>query len=80
VVDRERRIFEEQARASGKPDNIIQKMIAGRIDKFYREVALLEQPWVRDDTKTIRQLVEETSKSASGSFTVKRFARFQMGE
>jgi elongation factor Ts len=80
VVDRERRIFEEQARASGKPDNIIQKMIAGRIDKFYREVALLEQPWVRDDTKTIRQLVDETSKSAGGSFTVKRFARFQMGE
>jgi elongation factor Ts len=80
LVDRERRIFEEQARASGKPDNIVQKMIAGRLDKYYKEVTLLDQPWVRDDKKTIRQLVEETSRKAGASLAVKRFARFQMGE
>jgi elongation factor Ts len=80
VVDRERRIFEEQAKASGKPDNIIQKMISGRVEKYYKEVSLLEQPWVRDDTKTIRQLLEDVSRKVGGKVTVRRFARFQMGE
>jgi len=59
---------------------IIQKMITGRIEKFYKEVALLEQPWVRDDSKSIRQLLEETSKQVGAPLSVKRFARFQMGE
>jgi elongation factor Ts len=80
LVDRERRIFEEQARASGKPDNIVQKMITGRLDKYFKEVTLLDQPWVRDDTKTIRQLLEEASGKAGGALKVARFARFQMGE
>ena len=76
LVDRERRIFEEQARTSGKPENIIAKMVDGRIAKFYGEVVLLEQPWVRDDSKTVGQLVTEAGAGA----TVRRFARFQMGE
>ena len=80
VIDRERRIFEEQARASGKPDNIVQKMIGGRIEKYYKEVTLLEQPWVRDDSKTIREVLDEAGKKAGSSLSVKRFARFQMGE
>jgi elongation factor Ts len=80
VLDRERRIFEEQARASGKPDNIVQKMIDGRVDKYYKEVTLLEQPWVRDDSRTIRQLLEDASRKTGSQLVVKRFARFQMGE
>jgi elongation factor Ts len=80
LVEKERRIFEEQAKASGKPDNIVQKMIAGRIDKYYKEVALTEQVWVRDDSRTIRQLLEETSKKVGSTLTLARFARFQMGE
>src|SRR4029079_12653753 len=59
LVDRERRIFAEQAAASGKPANIVEKMVGGRIDKYYKEVTLLDQPWVRDDSKTIGSLLKE---------------------
>jgi elongation factor Ts len=80
LVEKERRIFIEQAKASGKPDNIVEKMVGGRVDKYYKEVTLLEQPWVRDDSKTIRQLVADAGKQAGATLSVKRFARFQMGE
>ena len=80
LVEKERRIFADQAKASGKPDNIVEKMVGGRIDKYYKEVALLEQPWVRDDSKTIRDLLAEAGKREGASLSVKRFARFQMGE
>jgi elongation factor Ts len=80
LVERERRIFAEQARESGKPENIVEKMVQGRVDKFYAEVTLLEQPWVRDPSKTIRELVDEASKQAGAPLSVRRFARFKMGE
>lgn len=80
LVEKERQIFAEQARASGKPDNIVEKMVGGRIDKYYGEVALVEQPWVRDPSKTIRELVGDASKQLGADLTVRRFARFQMGE
>ena len=76
LVDRERRIFSEQAAASGKPEHIVQKMVEGRFDKFYKEVTLLDQPWVRDDSKSIRELVKALGANAS----IRRFARFQMGQ
>jgi len=80
LVERERRIFTEQAAASGKPANIVEKMVGGRIDKYYKEVTLLDQPWVRDDSKTIADLVKEAGKEAGAPLTVRRFARFKMGE
>jgi elongation factor Ts len=80
IVDRERRIYEEQARTAGKPEAMIGKIVDGQVNKFYAENTLLDQPWVRDDSKTIRQLVEEASKSTGSTLTVRRFARFQMGE
>ncbi len=76
LVDRERRIFSEQAAASGKPANIVEKMVQGRIDKYYKEVTLLDQPWVRDDSKAIRDLV----KAAGAGVSIRRFARFQIGQ
>jgi elongation factor Ts len=76
LVDRERRIFTEQAAASGKPENIVEKMVQGRVDKFYKEVTLLDQPWVRDDSKAIRDLV----KAAGAGVSIRRFARFQIGQ
>jgi elongation factor Ts len=76
LVDRERRIFSEQAAASGKPANIVEKMVQGRIDKYYKEVTLLDQPWVRDDSKAIRDLV----KAAGDGVSIRRFARFQIGQ
>ena len=76
LVDRERRIFSERAAESGKPANIIEKMVGGQIDKFYKEVTLVDQPWVRDDSKTIRDLVA----AAGAGLKIRRFARFQMGQ
>jgi elongation factor Ts len=76
LVERERRIFTEQAAASGKPENIVKKMVDGRIDKFYKEITLLDQPWVRDDSKTIGDLV----KAAGAGVSIRRFARFQIGQ
>ena len=76
LVDRERRIFAEQAAASGKPANIVEKMVQGRVDKYYKEVTLLDQPWVRDDSKAIRDLV----KAAGDGVSIRRFARFQIGQ
>lgn len=76
LVEREKAIFVEQAAASGKPANIIEKMVQGRVDKFYSEVTLVNQLWVRDDSKTIGQMVKE----AGAGLSITRFARFQMGE
>ena len=80
IVERERRIFSEKALAEGKPANIIDKVVEGQIRKFFAEVTLLEQPWVRDESKTIQQLVDDASKAAGAPLTVKRFVRYRMGE
>ena len=76
VVARERQIFVDQAIASGKPAAIAEKMVEGRIGKFFGEIVLLEQPWVREDSKTIGQVVKEAGAGAS----IVRFVRFKMGE
>jgi elongation factor Ts len=80
LVERERRIFSEKAIAEGKPANIIEKVVEGQIRKFFAEVTLLEQPWVKDESKTIQQLVDEASKAAGTPLTIKRFVRYRMGE
>jgi len=80
IIDRERRIYEEQARTAGKPDAMIGKIVDGQVNRFYAENTLLDQPWVRDDSKTIRQLVADAGKEAGATLIVRRFARFQMGE
>ncbi|MCR4341919.1 MAG: translation elongation factor Ts [Gemmatimonadaceae bacterium] len=80
VVERERRIFEEQARASGKPENIIAKMVDGKVESYYKDVALLSQPWIREPKKTIGDLVKEASARVGENIQVRRFVRFQMGE
>lgn len=80
LVERERRIFTEKALAEGKPANIVDKVVEGQIRKFFAEVTLLEQPWVRDESKTIQNLVDEASKTAGAPLTVKRFVRYRMGE
>jgi elongation factor Ts len=79
-VERERRIFEEQVKASGKPANLIQKIVDGKIEAFYKDVALMHQEWVREPKKTIGDLVNELSAKAGEKIVVKRFARFQVGE
>ncbi len=80
AVQREKRIFEEQARESGKPENIIAKMVEGKVESFYKEVVLLSQPWIREPKKTIGDLVKEASARVGENIQVRRFVRFQMGE
>ena len=79
-VARERSIFTETAKLSGKPENIIAKMVEGQVNKLYAEAALMEQPWVRDPNVTIKQLVELKAKEGGSPLTIRRFVRYQMGE
>jgi len=79
LVDRERRIAEEQVAAEGKPENIRAKIVEGKLKKFVAERTLLEQPYVKDDSKTVGDLVKEVSGKLGEVVTVRRFARFQVG-
>jgi elongation factor Ts len=79
-VERERRIFEQQVRESGKPEHLIDKIVSGKVESFYKDVALLHQEWVRDPKKTIADLVNELSAKVGEKIAVRRFARFQVGE
>ncbi len=80
VLDRERRIADEQATAEGKPEAVRAKMVEGKVRKFIAEQALMSQPWVKDDKKAIGALVEEAAKAAGGAVTVSRFVRRRVGE
>ena len=80
VVERERAIFTEQVRASGKPEAMIDKIVTGKVEAYYRDVALLHQMWVREPKTPVSQVVAEASKKVGASITVKRFARFQLGQ
>ena len=80
LIERERAIFAEQARASGKPEAIIAKMIDGRVRKFLEEVTLLEQPWVIDTDRRVRQVLEEVGGVLGDPVTVTRFVRMELGE
>ena len=79
-VEKERRIAEEQARQSGKPDAIVQKMVEGKVESYYKEVVLMSQPWVREPKKTISDLIRESSAKLGENIQVRRFSRFQLGE
>jgi elongation factor Ts len=77
---REKEIYLAQAVASGKPPNIAEKMVAGKMEKFYEEVCLLEQPFIRDQTVSIGQLVATKIGKLGENIAVRRFARFKVGE
>jgi len=79
LLDRERRIAEEQVAAEGKPENVRAKIVEGKLKKFVAERALLEQAYVKDDSKTVGDLVKEVSGKLGEVVTVRRFARFQVG-
>ena len=80
AVERERAIFAEQAAESGKPANVVEKMIEGRIRKFYEEVVLLKQAFVMNPDQTIEQLIAEQSKALGAPITLKGFVRLALGE
>jgi len=80
VLERERRIAEEQAAAEGKPENVRAKIVEGKLKKFVAERTLTEQPYVKDDSKTVGQLIKEVSGKVGEAVHVRRFTRFKIGE
>lgn len=80
VLERERRIAQEQVATEGKPENIRPKIVEGKLRKFIAEQTLLEQSWVKDDKKPVKQLVEEAAKALGTSMSVTRFIRVRVGE
>jgi elongation factor Ts len=80
AIERERAILSEQARASGKPEEIVAKMVEGRLRKFYQEVCLLDQTFVIDGEASVGKAVEAIGNDLGAAVTVTQFARYQLGE
>lgn len=82
TLNREREIFREQLKDTNKPPQVIEKIVEGKLAKFYEEVCLMEQPFIKDPehTKKVKEVVAEALKRNGGSFRVTRFARFALGE
>jgi len=80
VLESERRIYEAQARELGKPDNVIANIVEGKMKAFYEQTVLLDQPYVKDDSKTIQQLLDEMSAKVGEKVAVRRFVRYRRGE
>src|SRR6185436_3924081 len=80
VLNEEREIYRQQAAATGKPAAVIEKIVAGRIEKFYQEFCLLEQPFVRDPNLTVRDVINAVIAKTGENIRVKRFARFVLGQ
>ena len=80
VLDIERDIYRAQAASSGKPAAVIEKIVDGKIDKFYADACLLEQAFIKEPQKSVRQLVTDTIAQLGENVVVRRFARFQLGE
>ncbi|MBW2107790.1 MAG: translation elongation factor Ts [Deltaproteobacteria bacterium] len=79
IVQRERDVYLAQARETGKPEKILDKIVQGKMEKFYREVCLLEQPFVKDTDRTVKDLIHEMVAKTGENITVRRFARYQLG-
>ena len=80
IIEREKEIYADQASQSGKPDNIIDKMIEGRMNKFYQDNVLLEQAFVKDPDKNVQDIITDTIAKLGENIVVARFVRFQLGE
>ncbi|MDR6224199.1 translation elongation factor Ts [Desmospora profundinema] len=79
-VEKEREILRNQALQEGKPEHIVDKMVEGRLGKFYERVCLLEQPYIKDGDKTIDELVKEKIAKIGENISVRRFVRYELGE
>ena len=80
VVDKEKEIFTEQAKLSSKPDNVLEKIIEGRIEKFYQENCILEQSFIKDIDKSVQDILMETIATLGENITIARFSRFEVGD
>ena len=80
TVDHEMEIYKEQAKNQGKPDKILDKIATGKLEKYYSEIVLLEQPFVKDPDKTIQALLTETIAKLGENISIRCFSRFKIGE
>jgi elongation factor Ts len=80
VLESERHIFEVQAKEMGKPDNVVPNIVEGKMRAFYEQTVLLDQPYVKDDSKTIQRLLDEVAVKVGEKVAVRRFVRYKLGE
>ena len=80
MLEKEREIYAAQARATGKPDAVIQKIVTGKMEKFYEETCLYEQHFIKDETMTIGEKIAQAIAKLGENITIRRFARFKVGE
>ncbi|NMC57146.1 MAG: translation elongation factor Ts [Eubacteriaceae bacterium] len=80
VIEKEKAIYKAQAMNEGKPENIAEKMVEGRLKKYFKDVCLMEQPFVRDQDKSVTDVVKEIIASIGENIKIRRFVRYQMGE
>jgi elongation factor Ts len=80
ALEKEKEIYREQLKNEGKPADMIEKILTGKMDKFYSEVCLLEQPFIKDEEKTVQQLLTEKTVETGEKITVRRFVRYALGE
>lgn len=79
VAEEEKSIAANRAKAEGKPEGVIDRIVAGRLEKFYQEVCLLQQPYIRDETIKVGDLVKQTIAATKENVTIRRFARWELG-
>jgi elongation factor Ts len=80
VLDREREIYREQAKATGKPEPVIEKIAAGKMEKFYEENCLYEQHFIKDEGVTVKEMVDLAISKLGENIAIRRFSRFKVGE
>jgi elongation factor Ts len=80
TLDREREIYKEQAKATGKPEAVIEKIVSGKMEKFYEENCLYEQHFIKDEGLTVKELIDHTIAKIGENIAVRRFSRFKVGE
>ncbi len=80
VMEKEKSILKAQAENEGKPQNVVDKIVEGRLEKYFQNVCLLEQPYIRDTDKTVKELLLETISVLGENITIRRFVRYELGE
>jgi elongation factor Ts len=80
VVESERKVYAERARQLGKPENVLDKIVDGMLDSFYKETVLLDQPYIREGSKSVDDLVKEVASKVGENVIIRRFVRYQLGE
>jgi elongation factor Ts len=80
LIERERTVLMEQARTTGKPEAVLQKIVDGKIEKYYEEICLLEQPYIKDPDRKVKELIDQAIAKLGENIVVRRFSKFRIGD